>query len=161
MEIGLLPHGAARCSAWQKFVASLSQIPPIGPVLPTQPVYKPFAVYILARDSFHGMEEVIGSIPIRSTNQSLQLRPHSPSGQSFQVVAFDPASTVAWKASGLKLHKLRVPLRRNDKLGSQQTLLLILRNMRPVHDIGNKLRAKRKIDIVAVDIPHLLLIDDE
>jgi hypothetical protein len=110
---------------------------------------------------FHGMEEVIGSIPIRSTNQSLQLRPHSPSGQSFQVVAFDPASTVAWKASGLKLHKLRVPLRRNDKLGSQQTLLLILRNMRPVHDIGNKLRAKRKIDIVAVDIPHLLLIDDE
>jgi hypothetical protein len=67
MEIGLLPHGAARCSAWQKFVASLSQIPPIGPVLPTLPIHKPFTVYILRGDSFHGMEEVIGSIPIRST----------------------------------------------------------------------------------------------
>ena len=70
MEIGLLPHGAAGCSAWQKFVASLSQIPPIGPVLPTLPIHKPFTVYILRRDSFHGMEEVIGSIPIRSTNKS-------------------------------------------------------------------------------------------
>ena len=56
-----------------KFVASLSQIPPTGPVLPTQPVYKSFAVYILARDSFHGMEEVIGSIPIRSTKHPLQI----------------------------------------------------------------------------------------
>jgi hypothetical protein len=68
MEIGLIPHGPARCSAWQKFVASLSQIPPIGPVLPTLPVCKPFTVYNLAGDSLHGMEEVIGSIPIRSTN---------------------------------------------------------------------------------------------
>jgi hypothetical protein len=69
-----------------------------------------------------------------------------------QVVAFDPASTVAWEASGLKLHKLRVPLRLNDKLGSQQALLLILRRMRPIHNIGNKLRAKRKIEVVAVDV---------
>src|SRR5258708_18770291 len=60
-EIGLLPRGAARCSAWQKFVASLSQIPPIGPVLPTPPIHKPFTVYNLAGDSFHGMEEIIGS----------------------------------------------------------------------------------------------------
>lgn len=66
------PTGSAQCSAWQKFVASLSQIPPIGPVLPTLPIHKSFAVYILAWDSFHGMEEVIGSIPIRSTKQPLQ-----------------------------------------------------------------------------------------
>jgi hypothetical protein len=71
-KIELAPHGPARRSAWQKFVASLSQIPPIGPVLPTLPVYKSFAVYNLARDSFHGMEEVIGSIPIRSTNKSFK-----------------------------------------------------------------------------------------
>jgi hypothetical protein len=69
--MGCSPTGSALCSAWQKFVASLSQIPPIGPVLPALPVYKSFAVYILAWDSFHGMEEVIGSIPIRSTKQPL------------------------------------------------------------------------------------------
>ncbi len=62
------PTGSARCSAWQKFVASLSQIPPIVPVLPTLPTRKCCAVYNLRFDSFHGMEEVIGSIPIRSTN---------------------------------------------------------------------------------------------
>ena len=51
-----------------EFVASLSQIPPIGPVLPTVPTYKWSAVYNLALESLHGMEEVIGSIPIRSTS---------------------------------------------------------------------------------------------
>jgi hypothetical protein len=55
----------------KKFVASLSQIPPIVPVLPTQPIRKRFAVYDLRFYSFHGMEEVIGSIPIRSTNHSM------------------------------------------------------------------------------------------
>ena len=52
----------------KKFVASLSQIPPIMPILTTQPTHKSRAVYYLAEDSFHGMEEVIGSIPIRSTS---------------------------------------------------------------------------------------------
>jgi hypothetical protein len=37
-------------------------------VLPVVPVRKYCAVYYLAHDSYHGMEEVIGSIPIRSTN---------------------------------------------------------------------------------------------
>jgi hypothetical protein len=58
----------------KKFVASLSQIPPIMPVLPTQPTRKYCAVYNLPEDSFHGMEEVIGSIPIRSTNYFNNLR---------------------------------------------------------------------------------------
>ncbi len=51
----------------QKFVSSLCQRPPIGPVLPVPPVYNSFAVNNLAFSVFHGMEEVIGSIPIRST----------------------------------------------------------------------------------------------
>jgi hypothetical protein len=50
----------ARC---EKFVAFLSQIAPIVPILPTQPTRKCCAVYNLR----YGMEEVIGSIPIRST----------------------------------------------------------------------------------------------
>ena len=37
-------------------------------VLPVVPVRKYCAVYYLAHDSYHGMEEVVGSIPTRSTN---------------------------------------------------------------------------------------------
>jgi hypothetical protein len=44
------------------------------PVLPTQPVRKCCTVYNLRFDSFHGMEEVFGSIPIRSTNKSNNLQ---------------------------------------------------------------------------------------
>jgi hypothetical protein len=36
--------------------------------LPTQPTPKCCAVYNLRFHSFHGMEEVTGSIPVRSTN---------------------------------------------------------------------------------------------
>jgi len=45
------------------------QISPIMPVSPTQPTRKCCAVCILRFDSFHGMEEVVGSIPTRSTNK--------------------------------------------------------------------------------------------
>jgi len=65
--VRLTPHGSAHWPAARrftvhakKFVASLSQIPPIMPVLPTQPTRKCCAVYNLPEDSFHGMEEVIG-----------------------------------------------------------------------------------------------------
>jgi hypothetical protein len=37
-------------------------------VLPVVPARKYCAVYYLAHDSYYGMEEVIGSIPIRSTS---------------------------------------------------------------------------------------------
>jgi len=40
-------------------------------ILPVMPVRKCYTVYYLAPDSYHGMEEVIGSIPIRSTKLSL------------------------------------------------------------------------------------------
>jgi hypothetical protein len=38
------------------------------PVLPTLPTRKCCVVYTLRLDLFHGMEEVVGSIPTRSTN---------------------------------------------------------------------------------------------
>jgi hypothetical protein len=62
------PPRSALWRASEKFVAFLSQITPIVPVLPTQPVRKFCTVYTLRFDSLHGMEEFIGSIPIRSTN---------------------------------------------------------------------------------------------
>ena len=50
------------------------QTAPILPVLPTQPVYNQLSVNNLRFLQFHGMEEVIGSIPIRSTNYFNNLR---------------------------------------------------------------------------------------
>ena len=57
----------------EKFVAFLSQIQPGGPFLPVVPVSKCCTVYNLRFLLQHGMEEVIGSIPIRSTNKSNNL----------------------------------------------------------------------------------------
>jgi hypothetical protein len=68
-RVGADPTRSALWPAAEKFVAFLSQIASIVPVLPTQPVSKYCAVYNLAQD---GMEEVIGSIPIRSTNNSFR-----------------------------------------------------------------------------------------
>ncbi len=56
--------------ASQKFGAFCGQIAPMVSVLPVVPVRKYCAVYYLAHDSYHGMEEVVGSIPTRSTSQS-------------------------------------------------------------------------------------------
>jgi hypothetical protein len=65
-EIGLVPHSQLVLPV-EKFVAFLSQIPPRGPFLPVAPVYNYHAVNNLPFWELHGMEEVIGSIPIRST----------------------------------------------------------------------------------------------
>ena len=70
------PHGKLRVSqpatVWltapKSLCQSLCQRPPRRPVLPAFPTSKAFAVNNLHFPSFHGMEEVIGSIPIRSTN---------------------------------------------------------------------------------------------
>jgi len=43
-------------------------------VLPVVPVRKYCAVYYLAHDSYHGMEEVVGSIPTRSTKTQIASR---------------------------------------------------------------------------------------
>ena len=76
-------HKVSPWPAVRKFVAFLSQIPPIGPVLPTQPTNKSFAVSILMFASFHGMEEVTGSIPVRSTNNPLRLNHFHTQTSSF------------------------------------------------------------------------------
>ena len=68
-ESGPIPHGSAHWPAAKEFVASLSQIAPIVPVFPTLPTRKCCAVYDLRFELFHGMEEVVGSIPTRSTNK--------------------------------------------------------------------------------------------
>jgi hypothetical protein len=67
-RIGPVPHSQPLDPSLKKFVAFLSQIPPRGPFLPVVPVRKHCAVYNLRFPLLHGMEEVIGSIPIRSTN---------------------------------------------------------------------------------------------
>ena len=68
-ELGLIPHDQPGGPLVANLAAFWQQISPIVPVLPTVPAHKCCAVYNLAFEAFHGMEEVIGSIPIRSTNK--------------------------------------------------------------------------------------------
>jgi hypothetical protein len=49
------------------------QMLPTMPVLPVLPTNKYFTVNNLWVEPYHGMEELIGSIPIRSTNQTNNL----------------------------------------------------------------------------------------
>jgi hypothetical protein len=67
-EFGLIPHDQPGGPLVANLAAFWQQISPIVPVLPTVPAHKYCAVYKVAVEAFHGMEEVIGSIPIRSTN---------------------------------------------------------------------------------------------
>jgi hypothetical protein len=67
-DAGLIPHRSTRGPLPRNLGAFCGQIAPMVSVLPVVPVRKYCAVYYLAHDSYHGMEEVIGSIPIRSTN---------------------------------------------------------------------------------------------
>jgi hypothetical protein len=49
-------------------VSNWCQNAPIWPVFPAHPTFKYIAVNNLQFRQFHGMEEVVGSIPTRSTN---------------------------------------------------------------------------------------------
>jgi hypothetical protein len=73
-EKGLIPHRSARGPLPRNLGAFCGQIAPMVAVLPVVPVRKYCAVYHLGERPYHGMEEVIGSIPIRSTNQFNNLR---------------------------------------------------------------------------------------
>jgi hypothetical protein len=68
-EIRADPTRSAPWPAAKKFVAFLSQIQPRGPFLPVVPVRKYHNVYNLRFGPHYGMEEVVGSIPTRSTMQ--------------------------------------------------------------------------------------------
>ena len=72
------PTRSARWPAWVNLAANWQQIAPIVPVLPTQPTHKCCAVNNMPFYSFHGMEEVVGSIPTRSTIESKTYRSFSP-----------------------------------------------------------------------------------
>jgi hypothetical protein len=61
--MGSSPTGSVRCSAWQKFVASLSQIAPIVPVfVPTLPLLSDVLSITCVFKSFHERETTIDLI---------------------------------------------------------------------------------------------------
>jgi hypothetical protein len=68
-SIGLSAHGSARLPV-MNLAAFWQQMLPSMPVLPVLPAQNRCILNNLAFDLYHGMEEVIGSIPIRSTNNS-------------------------------------------------------------------------------------------
>jgi hypothetical protein len=70
-ESGTIPHRSPHWPLVINLPAFCPQIPPIVPFLPIQPTGKGCAVNSLRFERFHGMEEVVGSIPTRSTNQPL------------------------------------------------------------------------------------------
>ncbi len=79
----------------KKLVSNWCQRRPIGPVLPVLPSSKCLSVNYLAFRSFHGMEEVIGSIPIRSTNsfQAFSRSPPKPFARILPQIAKSSRAT--------------------------------------------------------------------
>jgi hypothetical protein len=82
-EFGLIPHRSTRGPLPRNLGAFCGQIAPMVSVLPVVPVRKYCAVYYLAHDSYYGMEEVIGSIPIRSTKHFNNLEGRAFTGRAF------------------------------------------------------------------------------
>ncbi len=81
--IGPIPHNQPDGPLRVNLAAFWQQITPIGPFLPVMPVTKYCAVYNLRFNPLHGMEEVVGSIPTRSTNKILKISnlvSYTPSG---------------------------------------------------------------------------------
>ena len=59
------------------------------------------------------------------------------------------------------MQRLRVLLCFQHQLCRQQCLVLVLRHMRPVHNIAHKLRSERQHHIAAVDVLSLFLIHEK
>ena len=74
-ELGLIPHNQPAGHLVVILPAFCPQIAPGGPFLPVMPVRKYCAVYNLRFELFHGMEEVVGLIPTRSTNSFKPVAP--------------------------------------------------------------------------------------
>jgi len=77
---------------------SLCQRPPIGPVLPIFTVANCLYVNNLAFWRYHGMEEVTGSIPVRSTNYFNHLA-HPPFRDFVASLSQIPKPHHAWASS--------------------------------------------------------------
>jgi hypothetical protein len=70
-ESGLTRHDSARRPiGFRNLVSNWCQTAPILPVFPIHTVDNHLSVNNLRSCQFHGMEEVVGSIPTRSTSQS-------------------------------------------------------------------------------------------
>ena len=59
------------------------------------------------------------------------------------------------------MHQLCLVLRLDHQLRDEQTKRLILRYMRTIDNVSDKLRAEGQIHVVAVDITSLLSIDNK
>ena len=59
------------------------------------------------------------------------------------------------------MHQLCLVLRLDHQLRGKQTLRLILRYMRTIDEVSDKLRTEGQIQVVAVDITRLLSIDNK
>ena len=78
-DCGLTRHDSAHGPVGVKIdgrilVSNWCQNAPIWPVFPAHPTFKYIAVNNLQFRQFHGMEEVVGSIPTRSTNPFNNIR---------------------------------------------------------------------------------------
>jgi hypothetical protein len=94
---GSPPEGAALLQVQKIAVLEdagcvLTQNSSIGPVLPALPIRKSLAIYILSRTSLHRMEELIGSIPTRSTKHFKHLAA-LPFRDSFASLVADSKTT--------------------------------------------------------------------
>ena len=60
-----------------------------------------------------------------------------------------------------KGENLGVLLRFQYQLGGQKSLLLILRSVGPIHNIGHQLRPERQRHVAAIDVTGLFMIYDK
>jgi len=63
--------------------------------------------------------------------------------------------------SRFDLQHMRIFLCADHQFRSQQALGLVLRGVRPIYHVGDKLRPERQRQIVAVDVPGFILIDNK
>src|SRR5215831_7443145 len=80
-----------------------------------------------------------------------------------------PASPRNWRrvrvramsALQVEVDRLRLLLPLQHQLHREERVRLRHRRLRAIDHVGDQTRAERQLDVVAVDVAHLLLIDDE
>src|SRR5436305_4546989 len=63
--------------------------------------------------------------------------------------------------SCLDLQHIRILLCANHQFRREQTLFLILRDMRSIDDVGHEFRSERQRHVVAIDVLRLFFVDEE